>query len=124
MANVSPDVIWNQGALDVLYADVAEHVLPILAGETADMARTMAPVRIRRTAVPRWADEGHVGMPGRLKASVQWEMGRDEEGEYADVAALWYGRFLDPPAKQLHHKIPFLPSALELVCNGREFHLG
>lgn len=122
MANADPDVVWNQGALDVMYADVAEVVLPQLATETADMARSMAPVRVRRTPVPPWAKRGYVGVPGRLKASVQWEMGRDEEGEYADVAALWYGRFMDPAARQLHYKRPFLPSALEMICDGRNFY--
>ena len=117
------DLIWNQGALDVMYADCSHIVLPVLATETADMARAIAPVRVRRTPIPPWAKQGYIGAPGRLKASVQWEMGHDEEGDYADVAALWYGRFLDPPAKQMHGLIPFLPSALLAVCQGREFHL-
>jgi hypothetical protein len=117
------DVVWDERALEMLYAEVDAIVLPELATDVADVARAIAPVRVRRTSVPRYAKHGYVGMPGRLKASVQWDIGRDYIGPYADIAALWYGRFLDPPARQLHHLIPFLPSALFMVVEGRSFYL-
>jgi hypothetical protein len=120
MAAVGID--WDQRALDRLYADVSADVLPELAHEVEDVARSLAPVRIRRTTVPRSAKHGYVGIPGRLKASVQSEFGEDLLGPYADVAALWYGRFLDPKAKQLHRLHPFLPTALFLVAEGKDFY--
>jgi hypothetical protein len=120
MAAVGID--WDQRALDRLYADVSADVLPELAHEVEDVARSLAPVRVRRTAVPRYAKHGYVGIPGRLKASVQSEFGEDLFGPYADVAALWYGRFLDPKARQLHRLYPFLPTALFLVVEGKDFY--
>jgi hypothetical protein len=64
-----------------------------------------------------------VGVPGRLKASVDWYVGHDFLGPYADIGSLWYGRFMDPPAKQLHHIVPFLPTALFFVVDGRSYYL-
>lgn len=114
---------WDQRALDRLYSDVSAEVLPDLAYEVESVARDIAPVRARHTAVPHWAKHGYVGMPGRLKASVQTEFGEDILGLYADVAALWYGRFLDPKARQLHRLHPFLPSALYMVVDGKNYFL-
>jgi hypothetical protein len=48
---------------------------------------------------------------------------KDYTGPYADVAALWYGRFLDPPARQIKRDIPFLPTALMWTVDGRDYHL-
>lgn len=62
-------------------------------------------------------------MPGRLKASVRHEFGTDVIGYYGEVHALWYGRFLDPKARQLHRLYPFLPTALYTVVAGRRFEL-
>jgi hypothetical protein len=120
MAAVGID--WDQRALDRLYTDVSDEVLPELAFEVEATARSLAPVRVRRTAVPKTAKYGYVGIPGRLKASVQTEFGEDLISRYADVAALWYGRFLDPKARQLHRLHPFLPTALFLVVEGKDFY--
>lgn len=117
------DLEWDQQALSVWLVAVEEPLLERIAVEVEDVARSIAPVRVRRTAVPRWAKQGYVGVPGRLKASVQHSLGSDPVGPYADVAALWYGRFMDPPARQLHHLIPFLPSALMMVVDGRDYYL-
>lgn len=114
---------WDQRALDFLYSEVSAELLPDLASEVEDVARSIAPVRVRHTGVPRYAKHGYVGIPGRLKASVQTEFGTDLFGPYADIAALWYGRFLDPKAKQLHRLYPFLPSALYMVVDGKNFFL-
>jgi len=122
MVNVVTEVVWDQNALSLYLTTVAEEHLPELADEVRDLTYMLAPVRTRRTAVPRWAKRGYVGMPGRLKASVITEHGRDYVGPYADIAALWYGRFMDPKARQLHRLIPFLPSALQWTLEGREFH--
>ena len=120
---MSNHIDWNQPALEQLYADVAAITLPDLAMETADVARAIAPVRLRRTPVPRWAKRGYVGTPGHLKATVQTDFGVDYIGPYAIVAALWYGRFLDPKARQLHRLYPFLPSALYMVVDGKTYYL-
>lgn len=117
------DVHWDDRALEVYLTTAEEDLLPGIASDVADVARAMAPVRMRHTPVPRWAKHGYVGVPGRLKGSVAWYMGRDIVGPYADVGSLWYGRFLDPPAKQLHHMIPFLPTALYMVVDGRHYYL-
>lgn len=116
-------VDWDARALEFLYADVSAKVLPDLAYEVESVARAIAPVRVRHTGVPRWAKHGYIGVPGRLKASVQTEFGEDILGPYADIAALWYGRFLDPKARQLHRLYPFLPSALYMVVDGKNFFL-
>ncbi len=116
------EVDWDERALNVyLHTIEAEH-LPELAHEVEQLARTLAPVRIRRTAIPHWAKHGSIGSPGRLKASVTSGMGEDLIGPYADIGSLWYGRFMDPKAKQLHATIPFLPSALEWTIDGRIYH--
>lgn len=117
------EVDWDDRALEALYAQVSAELLPMLAREVEDLARMLAPVRTRHTAIPAWAKRGYVGRPGRLKASVQSSLGEDLLGPYADVAALWYGRFMDPKARQLHHTIPFLPSALLWTVDGRTFYL-
>jgi hypothetical protein len=93
---------WNVNALAFadLYAE--EHVLPKAAEMVAVQARTIGPIRT-----------------GKLKASVGWELGSDGEGPFADVYALWYGRFMDPKAKQLKRLHPFLPTSLETL-NGRD----
>jgi hypothetical protein len=117
------EVDWDDAALESFLADVEDYLLPRLAAEVADVARALAPVRVRVTGIPKWAKHGYVGMGGRLKASVQWDIDRDDTGLHADVAALWYGRFLDPKARQLHRLHPFLPTALYAVLDGRTFRL-
>lgn len=116
------DVQWDQGALDVWLTYMEEEHLPELAGEVESLAYMLAPVRVRHTAVPKWARQGYVGRPGYLKASVTSYTDRDLLGPYADIGSVWYGRFMDPKAKQLHAKIPFLPSALEWALDGRVYH--
>jgi hypothetical protein len=116
------DIHWDQGALSMWLTAIEERHLPLLAAEVEQLAYMLAPIRERRSAVPRWAKKGYVGRPGKLKASVTSEMGRDFLGPYADVGSLWYGRFMDPKAKQLHSMIPFLPSALEWTLDGRVYH--
>jgi hypothetical protein len=116
------DITWDDAATEEFLRDVVLSHFPELAEEVAHAAYALAPVRTRRTAVPRWAKQGYVGMPGHLKASVDWSMGEDLLGVYAEVGSLWYGRFMDPKARQLHAKRPFLPSALEWTLDGRVYH--
>lgn len=118
------DVNVDERALDIYLSAVATNLIGDLAQEVADLAHALAPVRTRRTAVPTWARRGYVGVPGRLKASVAMEMGRDNLGIYADVTALWYGRFMDPKASQLHYLRPFLPTALYTTVAGRVYRIG
>lgn len=115
-------VLWDQAALAVWLHDIEAEHLPLLADEVASLARTLAPVRTRHTSVPRWARKGYIGRPGYLKGSVDFSVGQDFQGFYADVGSLWYGRFMDPKAKQLHYLRPFLPSALEWTLDGRVFY--
>ncbi len=117
------DVVWDQHALEVYLVDVEHSLLADIASDVEDVARAIAPVRVRRTEIPVWARKGYIGTPGRLKASVTSYVSQDFLGPYADVGSLWYGRFMDPPAKQLHHLIPFLPSALYAVVEGRTYFL-
>jgi hypothetical protein len=123
MAGLDTRIDWNQQNLAEFLGAVEMELLPRLVADVAELAYMLAPVRTRHTAVPRWAKHGYVGRPGRLKESVQTEIGEDFEGPYGIVAALWYGRFLDPKAKQLHSLIPFLPSALEWTIDGHTYYL-
>lgn len=113
---------WDEQALALFFVEIEHRLLPPLAQEVADMATSLAPVRQARTYVQRRPGR-KPGIGGNLKASVQWSIDEDLQGVYADIAALWYGRFLDPPAKQIKRHIPFLPSALEMVIDGRSYHL-
>jgi hypothetical protein len=117
------DISWDAYALSLYILEVDAALLPRIASEVEDTARAIAPIRGRRTPIPRWAKKGYIGVPGRLKASVQSHVDQDHIGPYADVAALWYGRFLDPPARQIKRDIPFLPTALMWTVDGREYHL-
>lgn len=118
-----PEITWDDRALSVYLVTVSEELLPVLATEVETLARALAPVRVRRTPIPVNSKRRHVGVPGRLKASVQSNVDTDYFGPYADIAALWYGRFLDPPARQIKRIIPFLPTALMVTVDGREYHL-
>jgi hypothetical protein len=116
------DIILNPAGFDLLLHDVARVVLDDLAGDVADIARTIAPIRVRHGAPPPWVRHPHFGTPGHLKASVvSW---RDDhpDGQAAYVGSLWYGRFLDPRARQLHRIHPFLPTALQDGVDGRTFY--
>lgn len=117
------DISWDEKALAVWLTAVEEDLIPDLAREVSEVAHAIAPIRKRVSGVPVWAHHGHIGLPGRLKASVDYAVDRDSFGLYADIGSLWYGRFLDPPARQLHHVIPFLPSALYFVVQGRTYYL-
>jgi hypothetical protein len=123
MANENVEITFDESALALWYVAVSEELLPRIATEVEDLARALAPVRGRHSPIPKWAKKGYIGVPGRLKASVQSNVDRDYIGPYADIAALWYGRFMDPPAKQIKRYIPFLPSALMWTVDGKDYHL-
>jgi len=116
-------ISWDEAALSLFFVELDERLLPPLAAEVADVARELAPVRGHHSTPRQRESLRRRGVGGNLKASVQWNVDRDLQGAYADIAALWYGRFLDPPARQLHRLIPFLPTALERVIDGRTIHL-
>jgi len=102
------ELVWNYRAFQEAMLEIDESLLHGLIPEVADLARSIAPVR-----------RGPRG--GKLKASVVEVYGEDAIGRYGDVHALWYGRFMDPKARQLHYLRPFLPTALFTVVNGRTF---
>jgi hypothetical protein len=115
---------WNDGEADQFLTAVEEYLMPRIAEEVKVMALGLAPIRRRTTPIPKWAKRGYVGIPGRLKASVvSWD-GVDSGGRYWNVGALWYGRFMDPKARQLHYLRPFLVTSLKSVVDGRVWHLG
>lgn len=114
---------WDEQALDLFFVELDHRLLPVLAQEVADMATSLAPVRGQHASQRVRDSMRKRGVGGNLKASVQWSVDEDLQGPYADIAALWYGRFLDPPARQLHRLIPFLPTALETVIDGRTIKL-
>lgn len=119
MADVTID--WNEDEEQAFIHTVEDQLFPHIQAEVHALAESIAPVRVRRTAVPKWAKQGRVGVHGRLKAStVQWD-GRDSLGRYWNVGALWYGRFLDPKARQLHRLRPFLVFALKETVDGRVY---
>lgn len=117
------DIVWDERALASYILAADEELLPRIAGEVEDLARQLAPVRIRHTPIPANSKRAHVGVPGKLKASVMSYVDRDSLGPYADIAALWYGRFMDPPARQIKRLIPFLPSALMITVDGRNYRV-
>lgn len=104
------EVDWDQDATDRYLMAVAEELLPMLADDVAGTARRISP----RSSGPR---------SGRLRASVTTAEGQDSDGAYADVISLWYGRFMDPKARQLHRLHPFLPTALLTEIDGRTYYL-
>lgn len=120
-----PDVTieWDGSQADLYLDNVEEFLFPQIAEETRALAESLAPIRIRRTPIPRYAKRGYVGVPGRLKASVvSWD-GVDSGGRFWNVGALWYGRFMDPKARQLHYLRPFLVTSLRATVDGRIWHL-
>jgi len=117
------EIDWDERALDLFIVELDHRLLPILAEEVADVARSMAPVRGHHSSPRVRASMRRRGVGGNLKASVQWSVDTDMQGPYADIAALWYGRFLDPPARQLHRLIPFLPTALQTVIDGHTIYV-
>lgn len=117
------DINWDERALAVFITSVEESLVPDLAEQVAEVATAIAPVRARHTSIPEWAKRGYVGAPGRLKASIRYEVDRDVYGVFADISSEWYGRFLDPPARQMHRIHPLLPSALYFVLEGRTYYL-
>lgn len=117
------EISWDDRALSLYLVAASEELLPQIAFDVEIVARSLAPVRVRRTPLPPSSKRGSVGLPGKLKASVTSYTGRDYLGPYADIAALWYGRFMDPPARQIKRLIPFLPSALMITVDGRDYRI-
>ena len=119
----SLELKWDERALESYLLSVEEGLLAEIVPRVEETARALAPVRVRHTPIPKWAKHGYIGTPGHLKASVHSEFGRDIYGPYGDVVALWYGRFLDPKARQLFRLYPFLPTALYTEVAGRVYYL-
>jgi len=117
------EIVWDQHALATYIVLAEDELLPGITQEVEEMARSLAPVRVRHTPPSPRSRRLGIGVPGKLKASVQSDVGRDDMGAYGDVAALWYGRFLDPPARQIKRLFPFLPTALMWVVDGKDFRL-
>jgi len=100
---------WDNSAL--AYGELQRlgaEVLPQVATDVADRAIELS------GAYHLWRHTGD------LTRSIGWELGHDTIGYYADVSSVWYGRFLDPKASQLHFLRPLLPSSLDVV-NGKTY---
>lgn len=110
MAYDNPEINWNDNEVALFQTAVSEAVIGELTLEVETLAFQIAPM----SRGPK---------RGKLKASVGSEMRQDAEGPYGIVYSLWYGRFLDPKASQLHRLYPFLPTALYTVCAGRRVYL-
>ncbi len=117
------DIQWDNRALAEFTVAAERAVVGELAPQVEALAFGLAPVGVRRVPVPAFVHHPTHGHGGHLKASVHSEISQDSEGVYADIIALWYGRFMDPKARQLRYKRPFLPTALYTVCQGRVLHL-
>jgi hypothetical protein len=121
---------WDIPVTDEYLRQVSIATVTELAPQVDAVATSLAPVLTRHGPPPKWAKRiykepgSHFGHGGHLKASVHWAQSEDGDGIYADILSLWYGRFLDPKAEQLHYKRPFLPTALYAVCQGRVLYLG
>jgi hypothetical protein len=100
------DIRWNQVETQLFLETISEGLAGELAREVADRARPLAPVR-----------------SGRMKASVDSGTERDSSGVFGWAGSIWYGRFMDPKAQQLHYRRPFLPSALYATISGHIYHL-
>jgi hypothetical protein len=103
------EIQWNILQSDLPdYLDVSSKLLPRVASDVADQAFAYSlNYRLWRHT-------------GTLTASIGWVLGRDPIGPYADVGGVWYGRFLDPKARQLHYLRPLFPSSLDII-NGRTY---
>jgi hypothetical protein len=111
------DVNWDPVAEQIFMTAVAARLLPQITQDVFAIAESIAPVKARP------ASYSGGPLPGLLKESVRWEVGLDPIGPYGIVAALWYGRFLDPKARQLRHLYPFLPSSLYMGVQGKVYYL-
>lgn len=100
---------WDNTALAYGYLQgIAGSVLPQVAADVATHAIGLS------AAYRLWRHTGE------LTRSIDWDLGHDTIGYYADVSSAWYGRFLDPKASQLHFLRPLLPSSLEVI-NGKTY---
>jgi hypothetical protein len=103
------DLKWNVQALAMgQLIGIGSDLLPQVAQDVADKASAYS------FAYRLWRHTGE------LTRSIGWTVGVDAFGDYADVGSVWYGRFLDPKARQLFSLRPLLPSALEVI-NGRTY---
>ena len=100
------EIRWNELETQLFLETISEGLAGHLASQVADRARPLAPVR-----------------SGRMKASVNSGTERDGSGVFGWAGSIWYGRFMDPKARQLHYRRPFLPSALYAVTAGQIYHL-
>lgn len=115
---------WDERALESFVLTVQMGLLQEIVPQVEEVARVIAPVRKRRTPMTPAQRARPVRRPrGALKASVHSEYGRDMFGPYGDVVATWYGRFLDPKARQLYRLYPFLPTALYTTVAGRVYYI-
>jgi hypothetical protein len=111
------DITWDPIAEEIAYEAAAAQMLDQASQDVFQVALSIAPVKAARSTYSGGP------LPGKLKASLYRNMGRDAIGPFADVRALWYGRFLDPKARQLGRLYPFLPSALRLGLAGKRYYL-
>ena len=121
---MSGDLQWNDAALyDMLHSmdgPVGRWLMEKSLEMTA-IATALAPVQSPKNF--SWGARSSSYMPrsmGYLKGNIRPHMGYTKSGQLYSGTNAPYGPtlFLEQPAEQLHHKIPFMSSALYAVVIG------
>ena len=118
------DLKWDDAAVWELLHDMNGPVGKWLAEKSLEMtsvATALAPVQSPKNF--SWGRDSTSYMPrsmGYLKGKIRPHMGYTKGGTLYSGVNAPYGPtlFLEQPADQLHHKIPFLSSALYAVTIG------
>jgi hypothetical protein len=94
---------WNPAVVREVI--IASGTMEKIGGFVAERARSLAPV----------------GATGHLRDSIHVDK---DPGDAMGVTVRtkWYGRFLELPAKQIHHAQHFLTTAIRDL-NGRKFYI-
>jgi hypothetical protein len=105
---MTTDFRWLDNEANIFMTGLTERLAEQIASEVETIALAIAPM----SRGPK---------RGKLKASVGHRIEHDYKGVSGIVYSLWYGRFLDPKARQLRRLYPFLPTALHTVIAGNRF---
>lgn len=112
------DVHWNAAALEELLNSPTGPVGQMLIELSEQVAATArSTVRVRHT--PTWTAESDARPPGYTLASIRPHLGYNSRGHiYGGAnAAADPTIFLEQPAEQLHHRYPFMTTALWSVAS-------
>lgn len=83
------------------------------SGVARDLSRRAIRVESRAKQYATGIDGGPNVRTGRLRGSITWRLGQDEEGVYADVgSAVEYAIYVEKGTQYMHAR-PFLTPALD-----------